>query len=133
MDAKQTGRPSSPPTQQNIDKVMRIMKCCCTFKTSTNNGQQDDEHIIKDAVLLSCGGNACRSCISSLNQKDLDCNYCNKTHSKEELKVEELASNPSIDSFIDTFSKDLLSLVKKDFQDNTRFLEGSYFAIFFHF
>ena len=45
----------------------------------------DDVHIVKNAKVLSCGGNACEKC-TILAKREKNCRYCPKIHSIDEIK-----------------------------------------------
>ena len=60
---------------QTSDLILKNMKCCLN----------DDNHIVQEAVMVKCGGNACKSCIYNSNKSTIKCFYCNEYHLKAEL------------------------------------------------
>lgn len=97
------------------EKVLKLMKCCCSSNESF-------DHIVQEAILLNCGGNACRKCIDDLKKKEIKCKYCNRMHKREELQS--MPSNPNVAVLIDTFSNDLIDLLKSEFYESIKSIEG---------
>ena len=44
-----------------------------------------DDHFVIEPMLLSCGDNACKSCIEDLDGMEIECNHCKTTHKKDDL------------------------------------------------
>jgi hypothetical protein len=119
------------------DKVLKLLKCCCSpssflvnSKETTTAQDQINDHIVKDAILLKCGGNICSKCIQELNKLSLDtfkCKYCAKIHYLNELK--QMPFNQNINILIETFSKDLFSLLKFEFETNCKLIDNSNYEL----
>jgi reverse gyrase len=96
------------------DEVLSVIKCCLS---------QNKDHFVKDAYILSCGGNCCKKCIEDSKKRHNKCNFCHELHSKEELKY--LSANPSVEIMINTFSKDIIHYIKREFEKTYRSAQGS--------
>ena len=72
------------------DFVLKQIECCLSG--------EDDNHFLIDPVILKCGGNACKVCVSGSSK----CLNCNRTHSKNDFTECKLG-----ESLIRCFIKDL--------------------------
>ena len=62
------------------DYILKQIKCCLSA---------DDNHIQIDPVLLKCGGNACKECVTG----SIKCLNCNETHLKGDFIENKLAES----------------------------------------
>jgi hypothetical protein len=94
-------------------EILTMMECCI------NN----DGHYVKEAVLLSCGANACKKCICELNRNDFKCYKCEKIH-----RIDDPAKqfhNPAIDILVEkVYLKKLIQMIKLGFTDAFKKVEG---------
>jgi hypothetical protein len=98
------------------DSLLKTLKCCLSIDDSHS-------HIVKNAIILSCGGNACKQCLDTINGnlQSVKCKYCLQTHTLLESKYE----NPIVNNLIETFSNDLIDIVRKDFNDSLSIIYGN--------
>jgi hypothetical protein len=85
----------------NLDRdLFGIIICCLS----------EDQHLIRDAVLLKCGGNACAKC-STLSL--VTCNHCKSKHNGEsDLVIHNMKT--AIDLLIQSnYSKIMKSFAKQ--------------------
>jgi hypothetical protein len=78
--------------------LLNQMRCCLS----------EDGHIIHEPIVLTCGANACKSCVSNSTVAILKCFGCNSTHEKKEFL------NAPIIKLIESF---ILSVLPDLFQD----------------
>lgn len=102
------------------DSLLKTLKCCLSIDDSHS-------HIVKDAHILSCGGNACKQCLDLINGnlQSIKCKYCLQTHTLLESKYE----NPIVNNLIETFSNDLIEIVRKDFNESLTCIDGKFYLI----
>lgn len=93
--------------------IMNMIECCI------NN----DGHYVKDAILLTCGANACKKCINELNKKEFKCFGCKKVHKIDEYQ--KLLRNPTIDILIEKiYLKDITQVIKNGFNETLKNIES---------
>lgn len=106
------------------ESVLSIMRCCCC--------SSKDSHIVNEAILLKCGGNACRLCLE-LNRK-FTCSYCKQEHRQNQLQQQQhnqqhrddlivASKNPNIDVLIKVYSKELMQMLRNDFENEVKKVE----------
>ena len=71
--------------------IKKQLKCCLV----------EDFHLAIEPILLKCGGNACKECISSSNETSFYCFNCDNVHEKIELK--EAPINKIVESVMQYF------------------------------
>ena len=96
-----------------IPKNIRNRILCCI---------SNDEHITKSAVLLKCKGNACKSCIESIEGFEVKCNYCNEEHNKDAMLNSPV--NDDIRYIIDVHLKELHEELNNKLTDIKEKLNG---------
>ena len=89
--------------------ILKQIKCCLN----------EDEHILIDPVLLKCGGNACKECISE-SLSLVKCLNCNGRHSKYDF----FTINKIANSFIQLVMKDLSGNLHKEIKSVKEDLKG---------
>ncbi len=106
-------------------EIVKMIECCLSH----------DNHYVKDAVLLPCGSNACKSCLMNINSKnDIKCFGCSKMHKYDDLKS--LFFNPTVDILIKkVYLNDLMSMIQTGFNEalvklESKHLKGSVFTGF---
>lgn len=119
------------------DKVLKLLKCCCSPSSFIVNNKETltaqdyvNDHIVKDAILLKCGGNICNKCIQELTKLSLEtfkCKYCTRVHYLNEIK--QMPYNQNINILIETFSKDLFSLLKYEFEITCKLIDNSNYEL----
>ena len=57
------------------DDILKQITCC--LKT--------DNHIVNEPILVECGSNACKKCVSECCEMTLYCYSCNNRHDKKKL------------------------------------------------
>jgi hypothetical protein len=57
------------------ENILNQMKCCL----------YNDGHIVHEPILLKCGANACKKCVSDSTNQILKCNFCNCLHELNDL------------------------------------------------
>jgi hypothetical protein len=82
-------------------KLLKTMICCLS---------DNEDHIVENAKLISCGGNACEKCLENLKFRSKLCNYCNDYHSIQDYSKSLL--NPNIQHLIDSFQFELIEFFK---------------------
>ena len=55
-------------------ELIKQIKCCL------NN--ENDEHIVIEPIVLTCGFNSCKECINDSKDKMIHCYACNGEHEK---------------------------------------------------
>ena len=93
--------------------VLKQIKCCLN---------ENENHVLVDPVLLKCGGNACKECVTDY----IKCLNCNQTHLKGDF-----IENKSTESLIRFFMNDLSANVDEEIRSMRAFLNGFYFIFFF--
>ncbi len=95
-------------------EIAQMLRCCIS----------NNEHYAKDAILLPCGGNACKNCILDMNRKqECRCFNCNGVHKTEELR--KMPINPMIGILIEkVYINDLVDLVKNEFAEIYNKIDG---------
>lgn len=95
---------------QKSELILKHMKCCL----------DNDDHIVQDAIMLRCGGNACKSCISNSNKQMIKCFYCNQCHKKTDLIkmpsnhiFQNLIEKKYFKSLADDLKSDLLTIMNQ--------------------
>lgn len=97
------------------EEIINMLKCCL----------YDDEHIVKEPVLLKCGGNACKLCIQGVVKNEVSCYFCGQIHSYDDLK--NLHLNPQVSTLIEkTFLNDLISILNNKFEETMKKFDGNY-------
>ena len=92
------------------DYVLKQINCCLSAK--------DDNHFLIDPVILKCGGNACKVCVSD----SIKCLNCNSVHSN--IYYIECKSAESLIRFI---MKDLSANLDDQIRSTKDLLKGLYF------
>ena len=95
------------------DYVLRQIECCLN---------ENENHILVDPVLLKCGGNACKECVTG----SIKCQNCNGRHLKGDF-----TENKSTESIIRFFMNDLRDNLDKDIRCIKDLLNGFYFIFYF--
>lgn len=101
------------------EEILKMLKCCL----------HSDEHIVKEAVLLKCGGNACKSCVSEILDNaayfnKITCYFCYQTHKPDDL--ENLNSNPQVSVLIEsTFFNELIAKLDEKYENTMMSIEGN--------
>ena len=90
--------------------VLKQIKCCLN----------EDEHILIDPVLLKCGANACKECISESLSCLVKCLNCNGSHSKYDY----FTINKLANSLIHFVMKDLSGNLHKEIKSIKEDLKG---------
>ena len=96
------------------DFVLKQIECCLSG--------EDDNHFLIDPVILKCGGNACKVCVSGSSK----CLHCNKTHLKNDY-----IECKSAESLIRFFVKDLFANLDDELRSTKDSLNGFYLFHFF--
>jgi hypothetical protein len=91
------------------DYILKDIKCCLN----------EDQHILLEPVLLKCGGNACKGCISDSSTASVKCLKCNTTHDKNDF-----IENKSFESVIRFFLKDLSNNLDDEIKSMKDLLTG---------
>jgi hypothetical protein len=101
------------------EEILKMLKCCL----------HNDEHIVKEAVLLKCGGNACRSCVDVILENsayfnNIKCYFCFQTHKPDDLA--NLNLNPQVSVLIEsTFFGDLIAKLDEKYENTMTLIEGN--------
>ena len=90
------------------ENLLKQIKCCLN---------KNDKHTLVDPVLLKCGGNACKECVTG----SIKCLNCNETHLKGDFIENKLA-----ESLIRSFMKDQYVSLDEEID----LLKGFYLFIF---
>jgi hypothetical protein len=81
------------------ENILKQIKCCL----------YDDGHIVNEPVLLKCGANACKKCVSDSIGGMIKCYFCNDQHEKNDLlnAPNNKMAEYGVQSFLDDLFKDL--------------------------
>jgi hypothetical protein len=85
------------------EDILQNLKCCL--------GKFEFEHIVKDPIMLKCGGNACRECLNGSI-----CRICNKVHQFGDAN--QYSTNKSAEILIKACFNSLLDKLKLDLSEN---------------
>ena len=96
------------------EEISRQVKC----GLSNNN----DEHIVIEPMLLSCGDNACKNCIENLNEMQKECNHCKKIHKKDDLK--KAVPNNAVKLLMKSYLKELNDELDGKVKDAIKSMKG---------
>ena len=77
--------------------LLKEMKCCLS----------NDGHIIFEPILISCGGNACKQCVSESEDGNLNCFNCNDKHERKVLLNS--PNNKIVETLVKSFLNDLFT------------------------
>ncbi len=94
------------------ENILKQIKCCL----------YDDGHIVNEPVLLKCGANACKKCVSDSIGGKIKCFFCNDQHEKKDLL--NAANNKMVESVITLFLDDLFHDLNKKLESKTVLLKG---------
>ena len=94
------------------DYILKQLECCMSA---------DDNHFLIEPVLLKCGGNACKVCVSN----SIKCLNCNRTHSKNDFTECKLG-----ESLIRFFMKGLTANLDEEMRMTKDLLKGFYLFYF---
>jgi hypothetical protein len=93
---------------QTYDLIIKNMKCCL----------ENDDHVVQEAIMIRCGGNACKNCIYNSNKSTIKCFYCNEYHQKTELLkmpsnyiFQKLIENKYFKNLAVDFKRELIQLI----------------------
>jgi hypothetical protein len=89
--------------------ILKILKCCLS----------NDNHIVSDAVLLQCGGNACKSCCSFITP--IKCLFCLEEHVHDEVIYQK---NPQIEELLNNYLSELITSLKHQLNDAVNYYEN---------
>jgi hypothetical protein len=82
----------------------------------------NDEHIALHPVLLICGGNACKDCISTSNKEIMNCIFCKMDHKKNEIIKS--PRNQIVETIIKSFLSDLFQDLSKKLDSINNSMKG---------
>jgi hypothetical protein len=82
----------------------------------------NDEHIAIHPVLLICGGNACKDCISTSNKEIMNCIFCKMDHKKNEIIKS--PRNQIVETIIKSFLSDLFQDLSKKLDSINNSMKG---------
>ena len=94
------------------ENILKQIKCCL----------HDDGHIVNEPVLLKCGANACKKCVSDSIEGMLKCYFCNGQHEKKDLL--NAPNNKMVESVITLFLDDLFQDLNKKLESTTVLLKS---------
>jgi hypothetical protein len=94
------------------ENILKQINCCL----------YDDGHIVNEPVLLKCGANACKKCVSDSSDGMLSCFFCNSQHEKKDLL--NASNNKMVESVITLFLNDLFHGLNKKLESTTVLLKG---------
>ena len=94
------------------EDLLHQMKCCL------NN----DDHIVNEPILLTCGSNACQKCIQESKNEILPCFGCNQNHRKKDYSNATI--NKIVQILINSFLSDLLSDLNRKIKNINEDLKG---------
>ena len=88
------------------EEISKFILCCIS--------SEDAKHVVENAIVLSCGHNACKLCIkSNSDMKNIKCNVCNKVNERElDLKID----TPVVSMLIQQNMKHLMRYVQDKFK-----------------
>lgn len=89
--------------------ILKMLKCCLS----------NDNHIVNNAVLLQCGGNACKSCCSF--DSPVKCLFCGGEHAKGGIKYQK---NPQIEEILNNYLSELMISLKQQLNDTVNYYEN---------
>ncbi len=92
--------------------ILKQIKCCV----------YDDGHIVNEPVVLKCGANACKKCVSDSIGKTIKCYFCNSQHEKNDLL--NAPNNKMAESVIILFLDDLFKDLNSKLESTTVLLQG---------
>jgi hypothetical protein len=94
------------------DELITSLKCC-VYK---------NDHLVEEAVLLECGGNACEKCINFANKTEIKCCYCKKTHDiKSGFKLQ---PNPILKTMIKSYLKELCEMMQQELNNTIKSIQS---------
>ncbi len=96
------------------EKVLNQMRCCLSA----------DGHIIHEPIVLTCGANACKSCVSNSTDARIKCFGCNRTHEKKEFLNAPIIK--LIESFIMSVLPDLFQDLNAKLKLTAELLKGAF-------
>ena len=100
------------------EALLNQMKCCLF----------DDGHIAIEPIQISCGANACKQCINSINDEIKHCYSCNQTHEKKDIIYTSI--NKLAESLLQIFLSDVCKYVEKKLESASFAIKGKYFKLF---
>ena len=101
------------------DTVLNKMICCLS----------DDGHIVHEPIVLKCGANACKKCVTNSTVATIQCFGCNCTHEKKDLI--NAPNNKIFESLIHTFLDDLFEDLNSKLKSTNELLKGFNFNFFY--
>ena len=81
-----------------------------------------DGHIAIKPVVLKCGGNCCKKCVTELKDSTIHCYSCNQKHAKKDLTNAPM--NNLAEALIECSLKDLFNYIENKFEAISKELEG---------
>jgi hypothetical protein len=94
------------------ENILKQIKCCL----------YDDGHIVNDPVVLKCGANACKKCVSDSIDGKIKCYFCNGQHEKNDLM--NAPNNKMVESVITLFLDDLFQDLNKKLESTLVLFKG---------
>ncbi len=82
----------------------------------------DDGHIVNEPVLLKCGANACKKCVSDSIGGMIKCFVCNDQHEKNDWL--NAPNNKMVEYVITLFLDDLFQDLNNKLESTTVLLKG---------
>lgn len=102
------------------DDIIKSLECCLNRHN----------HIVEEAVLLECGGNACEKCINYANKSLIKCNYCNNEHQLSHV-AGKMQANPIIKTLIKTYLNDLFEMLRSNYDEIVQSIESNIYSFIY--
>lgn len=94
------------------ENILNQMICCLNT----------DGHIVHEPILLKCGANACKKCVSDAQNSTMKCFNCNESHEKSDAVSSPI--NKMVEYVVQLNLKDLLQNLKARLEYTVSTLKG---------